>query len=218
MRGYILLGSPGAGKGTLGHFMKSCDIKHIASGDVLRREVYKGTSIGRQTERLIQEGKQVPDALITEIVLRKLERCIEQQKEFALDGFPQTLPQLESLYAFLAQHPECSVTPICIEVEPETAFQRLVGRISCPKCDVTYHNGMFSPTAERECDTCKIPLIKRGGDNPKQAIRRLKRFHDTTEKVMDCVRNDFHVFSIDGNYSMDFVRAQLADILEHETV
>lgn len=218
MRGYLLLGSPGAGKGTLGQFIKSCGIKHIASGDILRREVQKGTFVGKQTEELIQRGRQVPDALITEIVLKKLERCIERRKAFALDGFPQTLPQLESLYAFLAQHPECPVTTICVEVNPETAFERLVGRISCPNCEVTYHEAMFPPINEGECNACKTPLVKRGGDDRKEALRRLFRFHQTTEKVMDYVRENSDVCCVDGNQSIDSVREQLANILEQNLV
>ncbi len=215
MSGYILLGSPGSGKGTLGQFMKSFGVEHIASGDILRREVRKGTLIGRQTQQLIQEGLQVPDQLISEIVLKKLEECIEKRSQFVLDGFPQTVAQFESLYTFLTRHPDYPVTTICVDIKPETALKRMSGRISCPECESIYHQEMHPPVKEGQCDRCDSLLVQRESDIPEQAVKRLEQFELTTKKVMECALQRLGVFSIDGNGSMESSRAQLIDLFQN---
>ncbi len=215
IQGYILLGSPGSGKGTIGQFMKPYATQHIASGDILRKEVKENTPIGKQTQALIQEGKQVPDALITEIVLKRLEECIKKKFPFVLDGFPQTLSQLESLHGFLQKHPEYQVKTLCVEVEPKTALQRMTERISCPQCERIYNKATTPPLNPDTCDACAIPLTSRESDKEEAAKARLWQFERTTKKVMDFVRSQPNVFCINGNSPIYKVQEQLIPILNN---
>lgn len=218
MSGYILLGSPGSGKGTLAQHMKALEMEHIGSGDMLRHEVRQATAIGKQIQHLVQEGSQVPDELISQIILRKLEECMGLRKQFVLEGFPQTLSQLESLQAFLSKHPEYPVTMICVEIKPEIALKRMVGRMSCFQCESIFHEEMRPPLKQEECDYCQIPLIKRESDRLDHATQRIEQFERTTKKVMQCVRQYPHVFSVDGNASLQSVRSAFMDILAQESV
>ncbi|MBY0529422.1 MAG: nucleoside monophosphate kinase [Rhabdochlamydiaceae bacterium] len=214
--GYILLGSPGSGKGTLGHVMQTKGLKHIASGDILRRHVRKQTELGIAVSALVQEGKQVPDGIITEMILKKLEKCIENHQNFVLDGFPQTEPQFESLRHFLAAHPDCNVRVLCMEIEPETALKRMTGRITCVQCETIYHDSFRPPIAEETCDTCHIPLERRSGDSLEKAQARLVQFDLTTKKVMQIAPNYLTTYSIDANGSFETVQQNLISILSDE--
>ncbi len=218
MSGFILLGSPGSGKGTLAQYMKSLDIEPIGSGDILRREVREETEIGKQVKHLVREGRQVSDQLISEIVLKKLDECMRLRQSFVLDGFPQTLPQWEILQDFLAKHPDHPVSTICMEVEPETALKRMTGRLNCFQCESIYHQEMSPPAQEGTCDHCQIPLIKREGDAPEYASQRLEQFERTTKKVMEYVSGFPHVFSIDGNLPLQSVQSSFNHILKHHEI
>jgi adenylate kinase len=211
MSGYILLGSPGAGKGTIGHSIgRTWGMEHVCSGDLLRQEVKDNTETGKKIFTILQEGGQVPDPLITQLVLNRLNPLIESKTEFVLDGFPQTIGQWESLKETLDAHPEFPVTTICVEVLPETALQRMTGRLTCETCNEIYHK---ETTPSLQCTICGNNLVVRKSDVPELAATRLETFESTTKKVMEHIRGQPKTFFVDGNSSKDQVLSQITHLI-----
>ncbi|MBS0656325.1 MAG: nucleoside monophosphate kinase [Verrucomicrobia bacterium] len=200
MGSYILLGSPGAGKGLLGQHMKEqYEMEYFSSGDILRSEVANETEIGIEIKTTMAEGGQVNDELITQIVLKKLEALILSSKKFIIDGFPQTLIQLESLQQFLALYPAFPVAFVCVEVDRETAFKRMTGRISCLNCQKVYHRQNDPPLYDDQCDSCDGALVARESDQNEKAAKRLDLFENSTKKIMELIKGRSDTLCIDAN-------------------
>jgi adenylate kinase len=210
---FVLLGSPGAGKGTLGQYAECFfDVEHISSGDLLRAEIKNQTAIGQEIKTNIEEGKQVSDRLVTILVFEKIAQLISKNKQFILDGFPQTLAQRNSLQTFLTSFPSVSVVFLCVEISPEIALKRMIGRVSCIDCEKIYHNETNPSLHENQCDQCHGQLVVRSSDEKEKAIKRLELFENTTKKVMDVIKNHPNTFVINANGSIHTIRKQFFDI------
>ena len=204
--GYILMGSPGAGKGTIGQYLsETCDVEHFSSGDLLRAEVSARTAIGNEIKETIDLGKQVSDDLITGLVLDRIKMLTAQGKSFALDGFPQTLLQENELNQF-AKLSLLEIKYICVTVSPETALERMVNRVTCSVCNTIFSK--LNNTIEK-CAKCSGKLVVRKSDNREIARERLKQFQITTKQVMEDVQEHFHPIIIDGNGSVEEIRTHL---------
>jgi len=175
----ILLGAPGAGKGTQaenisGHY----GIPTISTGNMIRAAIHNGTELGKQAESLINAGKLVPDEVVIGMIRERLaeEDC---KNGFILDGFPRTIPQAEALEKMGVEIDMA----LSLEVADEKIVQRMSGRRVCPACGMTYHVDFKPSEDNKHCDGCKAELIIRKDDHPDTVLDRLKTYHETTEPL-----------------------------------
>lgn len=208
MKGIILVGCPGAGKGTIGQYLQDeYQFTHLSSGDILRDEVKNKTEIGRRITNIIRAGGRVEDDLITKLVLLRLNQLVECNVSFVLDGFPQTSQQLSSLRSFRK-----SLGYIYVVVDKNNALERMSNRLSCATCHAVYSKTFFPKHEKPACTKCIQPLVFRESDQCDLARRRIDLFFETTEKV---VQNDFeNLYRIDGNQPIDEIKNQVASLLE----
>ncbi len=175
----ILLGAPGAGKGTQAE--KICaklSIPAISTGNIIREAIKNGTQVGLEAKRYIESGDLVPDEVVIGIIKERLE-CDDCKNGFILDGFPRTIPQAEALNAMGVRID----TVLEIDVKDEAVVSRLSGRRVCEKCGASYHIQYKQPKCEGVCDLCGGALIMRKDDNPETIRERLKVYHDQTEPL-----------------------------------
>ncbi len=175
----ILLGAPGAGKGTQAE--KICaklSIPAISTGNIIREAIKNGTKVGLEAKRYIESGDLVPDEVVIGIIKERLE-CDDCKNGFILDGFPRTIPQAEALNSMGVRID----TVLEIDVKDEAVVSRLSGRRVCEKCGASYHIQYKQPSAEGVCDLCGGDLVMRKDDNPDTIRERLKVYHDQTEPL-----------------------------------
>ena len=175
----IIMGAPGAGKGTQSENISAkFNIPAISTGDILRSAIKNGTELGIQAKSYIDAGKLVPDTVVIDIIKEHLatDAC---KNGFILDGFPRSIPQAEALDAMGVQIDAV----LSLEVPDETIVTRMSGRRTCPGCGASYHV-LYKPSAKADvCDKCGADLVIRADDKPETVLNRLKTFHDQTEPV-----------------------------------
>ncbi len=175
----ILLGAPGAGKGTQAENISGrYSIPTISTGNMIRAAIHNGTELGKQAESLINAGKLVSDEVVIDMIRERLGEA-DCAKGFILDGFPRTIPQAEALEAM-------GITidmALSLEVADEKIVQRMSGRRVCPACGMTYHVDFKPSEDNKHCDACKAELIIRKDDHPDTVLDRLKTYHETTESL-----------------------------------
>jgi adenylate kinase len=175
----IIMGAPGAGKGTQSENISAkFNIPAISTGDILRSAIKNGTELGIQAKSFIDAGKLVPDTVVIDIIKEHLatDAC---KNGFILDGFPRSIPQAEALDAMGVQIDAV----LSLEVPDETIVTRMSGRRTCPGCGASYHV-LYKPSAKADvCDKCGADLVIRADDKPETVLNRLKTFHDQTEPV-----------------------------------
>ena len=175
----IIMGAPGAGKGTQSENISAkFNIPAISTGDILRSAIKNGTELGKQAKSFIDAGKLVPDTVVIDIIKEHLatDAC---KNGFILDGFPRSIPQAEALDAMGVQIDAV----LSLEVPDETIVTRMSGRRTCPGCGASYHV-LYKPSAKADvCDKCDADLVIRADDKPETVLNRLKTFHDQTEPV-----------------------------------
>ena len=175
----ILLGAPGAGKGTQAENISGqYSIPTISTGNMIRAAIHNGTELGKQAESLINAGKLVSDEVVIGMIRERLGQA-DCAKGFILDGFPRTIPQAEALEAM-------GITidmALSLEVADEKIVQRMSGRRVCPACGMTYHVDFKPSEDNKHCDACKAELIIRKDDHPDTVLDRLKTYHKTTEPL-----------------------------------
>ena len=177
----IIMGAPGAGKGTQAdRISRRLSIPAISTGDILREAIAAGTDMGEQAKRYIDQGQLVPDEVMIGIIQDRLsqEDC---RTGYILDGFPRTIPQAEALNAMGAAIDKV----LSIEVSDERIVERMSGRRVCPKCGATFHTDHNPPKNADICDKCGAELIRRKDDAPETVLARLKVYHDQTEPLKD---------------------------------
>ena len=210
MKNIILLGAPGAGKGTQAvNIAKEFGIPHISTGDIFRANIKNQTELGMKAKSYMDKGALVPDDITIGMLL---DRIVDNdcKNGFVLDGFPRTIPQAESLKAALSLQDARIDHAIDIEVPDEVITKRMGGRRSCPKCGGTYHIAFNPPKQEGICDNCGTELVQRADDKPETVLERLKTYHDQTQPLIDFYRNEGVLTEVDGTKKPDEV---LADIL-----
>ena len=177
----VLLGAPGAGKGTQGDIISArLDIPTISTGNILRAAMKNGTPLGEQVKVYMDAGQLVPDELIIDIVLERITQP-DCKNGYILDGFPRTIPQawaLERHHVFLDW-------AVSLEVPDAEIVARMSGRRSCPDCGATYHVTANPPKSEGFCDICGAELVRRADDAPETVLNRLATYHETTEPLKD---------------------------------
>ena len=209
----IMLGAPGAGKGTQAKKIADlCKIPHISTGDIFRANIKQGTELGKKATRYMEAGELVPDELVCDLVVDRIQQddCTEG---FILDGFPRTIPQAEALTEALNAIEQKMEYALNIDVPDENIIHRMAGRRACVGCGATYHLE-FAPTkVEGICDVCGEKLILRDDDKPETVTNRLNVYHAQTKPLIDYYDKKGIVYTIDGTQSMDKVFSDICKIL-----
>jgi adenylate kinase len=194
----ILLGGPGAGKGTQAKMMiDKYQIPQISTGDILRAAVKEGTELGKQAKACMDEGKLVPDSVVIGIIEDRLKQA-DCQKGFILDGFPRTVPQAEALDATLKKMASKIDHVLSIDVDEEELVKRLTGRRTCKKCGQMFHIMFNPPQKEGICDKCGSELYQRDDDNEATVRSRLATYNQQTKPLIDYYTKQELVRQIEG--------------------
>lgn len=209
----IMLGAPGAGKGTQAKkIAEKYKIPHISTGDIFRANIKNGTELGNKAKTYMDQGLLVPDELVVDLVVDRVKQddCVNG---YVLDGFPRTIPQAEALDAALAAIGETIDYAINVEVPDENIIRRMSGRRACVGCGATYHLVHIPPKTEGICDTCGNELILRDDDKPETVEKRLNVYHDQTQPLIDYYTNKNVLVEVDGTVDMADVFAAIVKIL-----
>lgn len=209
----IMLGAPGAGKGTQAKKIAAkYDIPHISTGDIFRANIKEGTELGKKAKTYMDQGLLVPDELVVDLVVDRLQQD-DCKKGYVLDGFPRTIPQAESLDAALAKLGERMDYAIDVNVPDENIVNRMGGRRACVGCGATYHI-VYNPTkTEGICDTCGEALILRDDDKPETVQKRLDVYHQQTQPLIDYYKKADILKTVDGTVDMEDVFKAIVQIL-----
>ncbi len=209
----IMLGAPGAGKGTQAKMIAAkYNIPHISTGDIFRANIKNGTELGAKAKEYMDKGLLVPDELVVDLVIDRFKEP-DCANGYVLDGFPRTIPQAEALDKALTAIGESVDYAINVEVPDENIIQRMGGRRACVGCGATYHI-VYSPTkVEGKCDTCGADLIIRDDDKPETVKNRLNVYHEQTQPLIDYYNGKGITREVDGTVDMKDVFAAIVDIL-----
>lgn len=209
----IMLGAPGAGKGTQAKMIaEKCGIPHISTGDIFRANIKNGTELGAKAKEYMDKGLLVPDELVCDLVVDRIQQA-DCEKGYILDGFPRTIPQAEVLEAALNAIEQKLDYAIDIDVPDENIINRMSGRRACVGCGATYHV-VFNPTkVEGKCDVCGESLILRDDDKPETVKKRLDVYHTQTQPLIDFYSARKVLVEVDGTQSMDKVFEDIMKIL-----
>lgn len=210
----VMLGAPGAGKGTQAKMIAAkYHVPHISTGDIFRANIKNGTELGKKAKEYMDQGLLVPDELTVDLVIDRLSQ--EDCKEgYILDGFPRTIPQAEALDAALAKRGEKMDYAIDVDVPDENIIARMSGRRACTGCGATYHV-VFNPSKTGEtCEVCGETLILRDDDKPETVQKRLTVYHDQTQPLIEYYTGQKILKAVDGTQDMNDVFTAITKILE----
>ena len=209
----IMLGAPGAGKGTQAKKIAAkYDIPHISTGDIFRANIKNGTELGNKAKTYMDQGLLVPDELVVDLVVDRVkqEDCA---RGYVLDGFPRTIPQAEALTKALAAIGEKMDYAIDVNVPDENIVHRMSGRRACVGCGATYHLEYAPTKTEGICDACGKELILRDDDKPETVKKRLGVYHEQTQPLIDFYTNAGILKTVDGTVDITDVVQTIVDIL-----
>jgi adenylate kinase len=205
----LLLGAPGAGKGTQARFLaEALRVPHVASGDLLREHRQRGTALGRAAQHYMDRGDLVPDALVVDMIAERLD-APDAAHGALLDGFPRTLTQAEALEARLEEGGGRVTTAIYVEVPTDVLVERLAGRWMCGDCQASYHEVFNPPALPRVCDSCSGELYQRTDDKREVVANRVAVYLRDTLPVVEHYARKGILQRIDGNQSIETVKAAL---------
>lgn len=194
----VMLGAPGAGKGTQAlNIAKEYGIPHISTGDIFRANIKNQTELGMKAKEYMDKGALVPDNVTIGMLLSRIEEN-DCKNGFVLDGFPRTIPQAESLKKALADHDAKIDFAVDIEVPDDNIINRMSGRRACTKCGGTYHIVFIPPKKEGICDNCGSELVQRADDKPETVLERLKTYHELTQPLIDFYKKEGVLVEVDG--------------------
>lgn len=209
----ILLGPPGAGKGTqAANIVNKYQLPHISTGDIFRANIKQGTELGNRAKAFMDKGELVPDSLVVELVEDRLQQD-DTKIGFMLDGFPRTLPQAEALDSVLANMGSTLNFVVNIVVDPSVLVERAVGRRICKDCGATYHIKFNPSKVEGVCDVCSGELYQRSDDNAKTVENRISVYTNETAPLVDYYKDSGKLVSINGLQDIDKVFADIQKAL-----
>ena len=209
----VLLGAPGAGKGTqCKRVLDKYGIVHLSSGDILRQNRTDGTDLGKKAQSYMDSGGLVPDELIVEMMTDAIKK--EGTSGFVLDGFPRTVNQARELDEALASDGQKIDVILNLMIDDETIMDRMAGRRSCPKCGAVYHIKNLQPKVEGICDNDGSELIQRPDDNPDVVANRLETYHEQTEPVVGYYKDSNTVVDIDASKDADEASVMIFEQLD----
>jgi len=209
----VLLGAPGAGKGTqCKNIVAQYGLLHLSSGDILRQERAAGTELGQKAQSYMDSGGLVPDEIIIEMMAKAIKNA--PAAGFLLDGFPRTVNQAVELDKSLADNEMTIDFVLNLQVDDGVVAKRITGRRSCPKCGAVYHIEHLKPTAEGICDNDGVELVQRPDDAPDVVANRLKTYHQQTEPLVDYYRKNGTVYDFDAEGTPFEVRVSIFEKLD----
>ncbi len=209
----IMLGAPGAGKGTQAKkIAEKYNIPHISTGDIFRANIKNGTELGKKAKTYMDQGLLVPDELVVDLVVDRVNQD-DCENGYVLDGFPRTIPQAEALDKALAEMGQKMDYAIDVEVPDENIINRMSGRRACVGCGATYHMVYAAPAKEGICDKCGGELILRDDDKPETVEKRLRVYHEQTQPLIDYYTQAGILKEVDGTVDIDVVFDAIVKIL-----
>ncbi len=209
----IMLGAPGAGKGTQAKMIADkYGVPHISTGDIFRANIKNGTELGMEAKKYMDQGLLVPDELTVKILLDRVAQD-DCKNGYVLDGFPRTIPQADVLEKALNKLGDKIDFAINVDVPDENIIRRMGGRRACVSCGATYHIEHVPPKTEGICDRCGKELILRDDDKPETVKSRLNVYHEQTQPLIDFYEKKGVLKSVDGTVDMKDVFAAIVDIL-----
>jgi adenylate kinase len=210
----ILLGPPGAGKGTQAKKIAAqYDLPHISTGDIFRETASSGTELGKKLQSYMSQGKLVPDEVVIEIVNARLEKP-DCRNGFLLDGFPRTVPQAEALDAVLASAGKKIDKVLAMRVDNEEIVKRLSSRRVCPQCGASYNLISQAPKVAGKCDVCASAIVLRADDNPETVRQRLAVYDTQTRPLIDYYGKKGVLREVDGTRTVEEVFKSLRAAIE----
>lgn len=209
----IMLGAPGAGKGTQAkRIAEKYSVPHISTGDIFRANIKQGTELGTKAKTYMDQGLLVPDELVVELVADRIQQS-DCTNGFVLDGFPRTIPQAESLDAALEKINEKMDYAIDVDVPDENIVKRMSGRRACLNCGATYHLVSIPTKVEGICDNCGSEIVLRNDDHPETVVKRLEVYHEQTQPLIDYYKKQSILRTVDGTQPMEEVFAAIVETL-----
>jgi adenylate kinase len=210
----VLLGPPGAGKGTQAKLLEdSRSLVKLSTGDMLRAAVAAGTELGRKAGEIMERGALVPDDLVIGLIAERMDRGPAGQG-YILDGFPRTIAQAEALDHLLKQRGETLDSVIVMEVDDDALVERIAGRFACAYCGEGYHDLYKLPKVKDVCDRCgSAGFVRRKDDNEDVVRARLKAYHAQTEPLIDYYRRQGKVSTVDGMADISAVAKEIDQAL-----
>ena len=209
----IMLGAPGAGKGTQAKKIAAkYEIPHISTGDIFRANIKNGTELGKKAKTYMDQGLLVPDELVVDLVVDRVNQD-DCANGYVLDGFPRTIPQAEALTKALETLVQKVDYAIDVKVPDENIVKRMGGRRACVGCGATYHLEYAAPKKDGICDTCGGELILRDDDKPETVQKRLNVYHEQTQPLIDYYTNEGILKTVDGTVDINDVFQAIVEIL-----
>lgn len=209
----VMLGAPGAGKGTQAKMIaEKYGIPHVSTGDIFRANIKNKTELGAEAKKYMDQGLLVPDELTVKILLDRVARA-DCRNGYVLDGFPRTIPQAEVLDQALEKIGDQIDFAVNVSVPDENIVKRMSGRRACVGCGATYHIEHIPPKKEGICDTCGMELILREDDKPETVQNRLNVYHSQTQPLIEFYQKKGILQTVDGTVDMKAVFDAIVAIL-----
>ena len=209
----VMLGAPGAGKGTQAKMIsEKYGVPHISTGDIFRANIKNNTELGQKAKTYMDKGELVPDELVVDLIMDRFKEA-DCANGYVLDGFPRTIPQAEALDRALAEMGQKIDYAINVEVPDENIVHRMGGRRACIGCGATYHVEFNAPKVEDVCDTCGGELVLRDDDKPETVQKRLSVYHAQTQPLIDYYKKANVLVEVDGTQDINVVFQDIVKIL-----
>ncbi|MBN2376102.1 MAG: adenylate kinase [Sedimentisphaerales bacterium] len=210
----IFLGPPGAGKGTQCKVIADrYQLRHLSSGDILRRERADNTDLGQKAQSFMDSGRLVPDDLIVAMMMKEI-NAADTNSGVVLDGFPRTIGQAEELDKALNAAGKDIDVVLCLDVDDDKLEHRITGRRSCSGCGAAYHITFNPPQVDGICDKCQKELTQRSDDTAEVVKNRIKTYHDQTAPLVSFYKEKGNLKNVDGNVAIEQVTQAMCDILD----
>lgn len=209
----IMLGAPGAGKGTQAMLIaEEYGIPHISTGDIFRTNIKNNTELGKKAKEYMDQGLLVPDELTCDLVVDRISQD-DAKNGYVLDGFPRTIPQAEALTEALKKRNEAIDFALDVDVPDENIVSRMSGRRACLNCGATYHIVFAAPKKEGVCDICGKELVLRDDDKPETVQKRLTVYHEQTQPLIEYYKNAGVLHKLDGTKDINDIFASIKELL-----
>jgi len=213
----VLLGPPGAGKGTLaGSLKERFGLVHISTGDMLREEMKNGTELGQKISKIVESGELVPDEVVIQLIKQKISTDKDVQNGFMLDGFPRTESQAEALDNILSELDQPITCSVYMNASLEIILQRLTGRRVCKKCGALFHVINMPAKQEGVCDACGGELYQRADDNEETIKKRMDVYSESTKPIIEYYKKQDKLVEVDANKNSQEVKENLLKLFNED--